>query len=310
VSEETLAVSFDTTINYEDFPNTPYPYVVSTWDATGRFKNRIEIDALAGKRRLATSAAGDVLVMLDHGLAKYSSNLEKKGELTFEGCGNISSEHCEVNNYRIDETPKESEILIEEKVANAAVLWTWIDPESLKVDSRASGHWSEIFSAGAGQYLGPVSPRGTQALVSSSGSRTFCSDRCWSAIFVSDDLAFISREKSFEIENLAGDIVARGPLDEPVPEIARARSAPRFAYLTVTGGFTGALAGIFPKLHYNVHVFDIHLMKEVAHWQFSASEKDLHGAASQFGLALSPDGQRAAVLVANTLMMYAVGDPR
>lgn len=280
----------------------------------GQFENRLRISVPSGSGRLAPAADGNMAVLVDHDLHKYSADLHQLAEVHIPSCrselpkpdsdsDSLSDKGCSKKPLRMDITPGEKQIVVEQVYPEGRSDLLWINPIDLSINTRSSSPWSQSFVAGNNATL-RVPGRGRPWLVNRDGEKGLC-DRCWRAYFVTDDLILLEYQGSFQIVDLQGQTKASGHL-VGLASFQRARDAPRFVYVETTGGYTGPLNVLFPKLHFRVHVFDWKQMKEFANWTYTgtASETDLGGVGT--AIAISPGGENVALLVNGRLTLYSL----
>ena len=179
--------------------------------------------------------------------------------------------------------------------------WTWIRTKDLTViASFQSSLTAGIHASDSGAIFDGV---GNQQLLSAEKAAVICA-RC-NAYFLSKDLLFVDKEKSYTIETTAGENRRKGNLGFGGEKLARAAHSPRFAY--VTGGFVGwgfPIQTHFNKIAGKIRVWDWNTNKEIAEIDVNEHAGNPSAGLSQMALALSPDGKYLAVLFHHTLSLY------
>jgi hypothetical protein len=179
--------------------------------------------------------------------------------------------------------------------------WTWLHTKDLTVvESFQSSLTAMIHASDTAAVFDGV---GNQQLLPARKATVIC-ERC-DVHFLTNDLLFVDKEKSYDIQTLAGKQQGAGKLAIQALHFTRAAHATRVAY--VTGSYVGwgfPIVTHLTSIKGKVTVLDWRTNKQVGEINVNEPLVNPSAGLTQMALALSPDGKRLAVLLRHTLTLY------
>jgi len=264
----------------------------------GSLEHKLHFNAFESGYRALPVADGGFAVLADDKLQKFVDH--------FESGPVYSTPRVQADGYfdrwRVDVSPTGQTILLyTHKVGDDAANWTWLSATDLSVIKTAQGPRTAAIQASdtAGIFTGVDD----ESLMADGKTSVLCS-RC-RAHFLTDELLFLDKGKSYSIETVAGKELVSGGLDTQALNVSQAAHATRFAY--VTGHYVGngfPLQTQVESITGKIMVVDWSTYKPISEIHVSESAESSSAGLTQMALALSPDGKYLAVLLHHTLSLY------
>jgi hypothetical protein len=201
----------------------------------------------------------------------------------------------------MDVAPGGDTVLLEHTQAPMQMQLQWLRAGDLSLYKTYSTNTrKDIFASDEGALL--IQPR-TALLLSRDRLLLVC-NLCM-AHFLTNELIFVNRDKSFELRSLDGKVKAQGKLSVYADPIERAQTASRIVFATgAYNGYGFPLKAHFPSVHADVRIYDWKEMKQVAEVKLKKSVGSVSAGYKQLAIALSPDGKRLVILDESKLSCY------
>jgi hypothetical protein len=181
------------------------------------------------------------------------------------------------------------------------VQWTWIRTNDFRVIRNIPGPPTLLIRASEDAAI--FNDASDEELFSESNKSSIC-EHC-DAHFLTDGLLFLDKRKSYSIQTTGGKQLTTGRLKMDAKDLAIAASATRLAY--ITGGYVGwgfPIATHYDNIVASIVVRDWTTNEVIAQIPLEEAVTNPSDGLNQTALALSPDGQRLAVLVHHVLTLY------
>jgi hypothetical protein len=181
--------------------------------------------------------------------------------------------------------------------------WTWLRAKDLTIANSIQASLAMMIQASDTRaiFWGGVNEA---RLLSSEGKSAVICARC-DANFLTDDLLFVDKGKSYDIQTAEGKQQGAGRLDVQALKLTRAARTTRLAY--VTGPYAGwgfPIQTHFNKITGKIIVEDWSTNKVLVQIEVNEPAGNPSAGLTQMALALSPDGRYLAVLLHHTLSLY------
>jgi hypothetical protein len=181
--------------------------------------------------------------------------------------------------------------------------WAWLRAKDLTIADSIQGPLSMMIQASDTRAIFEGGINEAQ-LLSVSGELAVICARC-DAHFLTNDLLFVDKVKSYNIQTVRGKQQGMGRLNTQASNFSRAAHATRIAY--VTGGYVGwgfPIEAHFNKIVATIVVRDWTTNDVIAEIHWAERVGNPSAGLTQMALALSPDGKYLAVLLHHTLSLY------
>jgi hypothetical protein len=189
----------------------------------------------------------------------------------------------------VDVSPSLQTILVYDKTPeDPKGKWSWFRTKDFSIVTSLHGPRTRLIQASDTSAI--FDGIGNRTLLSAGKSAVIC--RLCEAYFITDNLLFIDKNTSYNLQTIEGTQQARGKLNLEALKLARAAQATRIAYLT--GAYRGwgfPIQTHFNRLTGKVVVLDWSTNKRVAEFKISERVSNPSAGFTQTALALSPDGK-------------------
>jgi len=265
---------------------------------TGALGRRLGFNAFENNYRALPVADGGFVVLANDELRKFSNQFVPGSSYSTPR----AQEGQYFDHWLIDVAPGGNTVLLSSHQSGEKLArWTRLHTTDLTATESVNAYPTQIIRAS--ETAGIFDNMGDLQLLSSGKATVLCT-RC-GAYFLTNDLLFLDKVKSYSIQTIAGEKRGSGTLDVEAGALTRAAQATRFAY--VTGHYVGSgfpIQSHFDSISGRIMVIDWTTNKPLAEIDVSEPARSPSAGFTQMALALSPDGKSLAVLLHHTLSLY------
>jgi hypothetical protein len=318
LNQDQIILAFDDNVPSVDVPR-PMPfrfYVINVEASSGQLKRRLAFDVVANTSQAQAIEGGNFLVLSGEALKKFSPSFEETGswptplELHGQPTEQRTRGYIYFNpryeTWRMDIAPGGKEVVLVHVKGPKTMEVTWLKTGDFATIATVDGQPSGQQGISAGNRGVWLFPYGWARLLLSSGQDSDLCDKCIRAYFLTDDLVFLDKRDKYEVKTLSGKKEAEGKLESGTSNFCRAAQENRFAY--DTGSMRGSGFPLRTEFapYMEVKVFDWRSMKQIGKVSFDKPviRESVSSGFRQTAIALSPDGQRLAILMDSSLSLY------
>jgi hypothetical protein len=279
----------------------PSGYHVLEIDANnGAFGRKLDFQPIDDHSRAMSTDDGGFIIFTGKELRKFNNQFILS--LSYSTPREQVGEY--LDRWLVDVAPSLQTILLYyHRPGDPQGRWTWIRTKDLTVVKSFQSSLTTMIQGQASDTAAIFGGIGNQQLLSAGKTAIICT-RC-DAHFLTNDLLFVDKEKSYGIQTVEGKQQGVGKLDIQANSLTRAAHATRVAY--VTGHYVGwgfPLQTHFGSITGKIIVLDWRTNREVVEIKVNERVDNPSAGLTQMALALSPDGKSLAVLLHHTLSLY------